>query len=44
MNNNKAPGEDQIMIKMIKAGGDTTLKKINELFNRLLETEKVPRE
>ena len=42
MKNNKAPGEDQIVVEMLKAGGEVVQNKINELFNEVLRLEKVP--
>ena len=43
MKSSKAPGEDQIVAEMIKAGGEIALRKIQELFNAVLRTETVPR-
>ena len=44
MQSSKAPREDQIVAKMIRAGGEITLRKIQELFNAVLRTETVPKE
>ena len=44
MKSSKAPGEDQIVAEMIKAGGEIALRKIQELFNAVLRTETVPKE
>ena len=38
----EAPGEDQIMIEMLKAGGEVLKKKMKELFNEVIRTEIVP--
>ena len=35
----EAPGEDQIMIEMLKAGGEVLKKKMKELFNEVIRTE-----
>ena len=40
----KAPGEDQIVAEMIRAGGEIARRKIQELFNAVLRTETVPKE
>ena len=42
MKNKKAPGDDNIVIELIKAGGEITIKKIKESFNLILTTEGVP--
>ena len=44
MKSSKAPGEDQIVTEMIRAGGEIALRKIQELFNAVLRTETVPKE
>ena len=44
MKSSEAPGEDQIAVEMIRAGGEIALRKIQELFNAVLRTEKVPKE
>ena len=41
MSSNKAPGEDQMVVELIRAGGKIALKKIQELFNAVLGTETV---
>ena len=42
MKEKKAPGEDLIMIEMLKAGGEVLKKKMKELFNEVIRTEIVP--
>ena len=44
MKSSKAPGEDQIVAEMIRAGGEIALRKIQELFNAVLRTETVLKE
>ena len=44
MDSSKAPGEDQMVVEMIRARGKIALKKIQELFNAALGTETVPKE
>ena len=44
MKSSKAPGEDHIVAKRIRAGGEIALRKIQELFNAVLRTERVPKE
>ena len=36
--------EDQIVVEMIRAGGEITVRKIQELFNAILRTEIVPKD
>ena len=38
----KAPGIDKIHAEMLKAGGDSIAKALLKLFNRILETNKIP--
>ena len=44
MKSSKAPGEDQIIGEMIKAGGEIALRNLQELFNAVIRTEIVPKE
>ena len=44
MKSSKAPGADQIVVEMIRAAGEITLRKIQELSNAVLRTETVPKE
>ena len=45
MKSSKAPGEDQIVVKMIRPGGEIVLSKIQKLFNNAaLRTDTVPKE
>jgi len=44
MKNQKAPGEDQVVIKMLKAGGEIVRRKIKELFDNVIRSEQVSKE
>uniref|UniRef100_A0A3P8U2M2 ribonuclease H n=1 Tax=Amphiprion percula TaxID=161767 RepID=A0A3P8U2M2_AMPPE len=44
MKKNKAPGEDQIVIEMLIAGGEIVRDKLKELFNKVLTAEQIPKE
>ena len=44
MKSRKAPGEDEIVVEMTRAGGEIALRKIQELFNAILSTDTVPKE
>ena len=44
MKNNKAPGEDQIVMEMLRADGEIVRTKLKELFNQVLTKEEVPKE
>ena len=44
MKGNRAPGEGQIVVDMIRSGSEIAVRKIQELFNTVLRTETAPRE
>ena len=44
MKSSEAPGEDQIIVEMIRPGGEISLRKSQELFNTALRTETVSNE
>jgi len=39
---NKAPGADEIAVKVIKAGGEEMIDLLHKIFNKILSTEKTP--
>ena len=42
MKNSKAPGLDGLTSEMIKLGGEQIIKEITELFNKILQSKKIP--
>ncbi|KAL0810833.1 hypothetical protein ABMA28_010143 [Loxostege sticticalis] len=44
MKNGKAAGSDNVLVEMVKAGGESVIKTLNTLFNKCLEEGKIPEE
>ncbi len=44
LKNNKAPGHDQINNESVRYGGRPMIKKLTQLFNKILKEQKVPKD